>query len=121
MTIEQTERPCSDCEEPLQVIYVTELKQVVSGWACPACGYLASETGGFEGSVPKPEKEEYILRIEKPLSSEDVRDPLADVGDEFRARASAEMGDDEVWLLIDPENGELVDVQVGDAVDESDS
>jgi hypothetical protein len=121
MTIEQSDTPCPDCEHPLQVIYVTELKQVVSGWACPDCGYLASEKTGLEGSVPKPEKREYILRVERPLSDDDVRDPLATVEDEFRARARAEMGDDEVWLLIDPSEERVVDARVGDGVGESDS
>ena len=121
MTIEQSDRPCPDCGHPLQVIYVTELQQVVSGWACPECGYLASEKDGIEGSVPKPEKREVLRRIEKPLSDDDVRDPLASVEDEFRARARAEMSDDEVWLLIDPEKETIVDARVGDDVEESDA
>jgi len=120
MTIQQSDLPCPDCGERLQVIYVTELEQVVSGWACPDCGYLASETEGFEARVPTPEDREYVLRREKPLSREDVRSTLVDVTDEFRARASAEMDDDEVWLLIDPEDGTLVDVEAGDAVAEGD-
>ena len=120
MTIEQSDRPCPDCDHPLQVIYVTERKQVVSGWACPECGYLASEKTGIEDSVAKPEKREYILRIEKPLADEDVRRPLATVEDEFRARARAEMSDDEVWLLIDPEADTVVDARVGEDVEESD-
>jgi DNA-directed RNA polymerase subunit RPC12/RpoP len=114
MTIQQSDLPCPDCGHPLQVIYVTELEQVVSGWACPECGYLASEKDGFEARVPKPDDREYVLRIEKPLGSNDVRDPLGDVEDEFRARASAEMADDEVWLLIDSEEGTVVDVEAGD-------
>ncbi|MFC7133762.1 MULTISPECIES: DUF5795 family protein [Salinibaculum] len=118
MTIEVSDRPCPDCGEHLQVIYVTELKQVVSGWACPDCGFLASEKHGFEDRVPTPESREYVVRTERPLSSEDVRDPLGDVVDEFRARASAEMADDEVWLLIDPEDETLVDAQVGENVND---
>jgi hypothetical protein len=120
MTIEQSDRPCPDCEHPLQVIYVTELQQVVSGWACPECGYLASEKDGTEDSVAKPEQREYILRVEKSLDGSDVRTPLATVEDEFRARARAEMSDDEVWLLIDPEEETVVDARVGDEVEESD-
>jgi hypothetical protein len=120
MTIEQSDRPCPDCDHPLQVIYVTELQQVVSGWACPECGYLASETEGIEGSIAKPEHREYVLRIEKPLDGSDVRTPLATVEDEFRARARAEMADDEVWLLIDPADDSVVDARVGDDVADGD-
>lgn len=83
-------------------------------------GCLASEKQRIEDSVAKPDREEYILRIEKPLSSDDVRDPLADVRDEFRARASSEMADNEVWLLIDPERDSVVDAKVGDDADRSD-
>jgi hypothetical protein len=114
MTIDVSERPCPECDANLQVIYVTELKQVVSGWACPDCGFLASEKHGFEDRVPKPEEEHYVLRKESTLSSADVRSSLADVVDEFRTRASAEMADDEVWMLVDPEDGSLVDVCAGD-------
>jgi hypothetical protein len=120
MTIEVSERPCPDCDANLQVIYVTELKQIVSGWACPECGFLASEKHEFEDRVPKPEEEEYVLRTESPLTSADVRSSLGDVVDEFRARASAEMTDDEIWLLIDPEDDSLVDIRAGDDVDDSD-
>ncbi len=119
MTIEQSDRPCPDCDHSLQVIYVTELQQVVSGWACPECGYLDSEKNGVEDSVDKPESREYLLRIEKPLSDDDVRDPLAAVEDEFRARVRAEIADDEVWLLIDPDEDRVVDVRLGDDVEES--
>ncbi|WP_340099153.1 hypothetical protein [Salinibaculum salinum] len=121
MTIEQSDRPCPDCEHPLQVIYVTELQQVVSGWACPECGYLDSEKNGIEDSVDKPVSREFLLRIEKPLSDDDVRDPLASVEDEFRARARAEMADDEVWLLIDPDEDRVVDARLGDDVEASES
>lgn len=121
MTIETSDRPCPDCETDLQVIYISERKQVVSGWACPDCGYCESEKHRFRARVPKPESREYLLRIEKPLTSADVREPLGDVESEFRARASAEIADDEVWLLIDPEAGELVDVAAGDeAADDGD-
>lgn len=119
MTIELSERECPDCESRLQVIYVTELKQVVSGWACPECGFLASKKHGFEGSVPKPTNREYVLRIERPLTSDDVRDPLADVPDEFRARASRDMADDEVWMLLDPSDGTLVDIRAGEEIENS--
>jgi C4-type Zn-finger protein len=121
MTIEQSDRPCPDCEQLLQVIYVTELEQVVSGWACPDCGYLVSKRDGIEDSVAKPDKQEYTLRIEKPLGDSDVRTPLATVEDEFRARARAEMADDEVWLLIDPAEETVVDARVGDEAEESES
>ncbi|MFT4922537.1 MAG: DNA-directed RNA polymerase subunit RPC12/RpoP [Haloarculaceae archaeon] len=114
MTIETSDVACPDCESQLEVIYVTEREQVVSGWACPDCGFLASKTNRFEDSVPKPEREEYLLRIERSLTSEDVREPLGTVEDEFRALASAEMADDEVWELIDPEDGSVVDVRTGD-------
>jgi len=119
MTIEVSDEPCPDCGEHLQVIYVTELKQVVSGWACPECGFLASERDGFEDRIPKASAEEYVLRIEKRLTSDDVTDPCSGVVDEFNARASADMADDEVWLLIDPEDDSLVDVRAGDDVTES--
>ena len=121
MTIEQSDRPCPDCDHPLQVIYVTELQQVVSGWACPECGYLASEKEGIEDSVAKPETQEYILRIERPLDDSDVRTPLATVEDEFRARARADMNDDEVWVLIDPDAETVVDARIGDDVEDAES
>jgi hypothetical protein len=120
MTIEVSDEPCPDCGECLQVIYVTELKQVVSGWACPDCGYLASEKHGFEDRIPKASPREYVLRIEKPLTGDDVSKLSGDIVEEFNARASADMADDEVWLLIDPEDDSLVDVRAGDDVTESD-
>jgi predicted RNA-binding Zn-ribbon protein involved in translation (DUF1610 family) len=117
MTIEESDTACPDCGSNLQVIYVTELRQVVSGWACPDCGFLASEKHGFADSVPKPEHREYVIRREKPLTSDDVRDPLGDLEDEFRARASAQMDPDERWLLVDPADGSVVDSVVGDEVE----
>jgi uncharacterized Zn finger protein len=114
MTIEQTDIACPDCGTNLQVIYVTELKQSVSGWACPNCGYVASKREGFEDSVEVSERE-YLMRVEKPLKSSDIRDSETTVEDEFRARA-ANMSDDELWLLIDPETDEIVDAVVGDDV-----
>jgi rubredoxin len=114
MTIEQTDIACPDCGTDLQVIYVTELKQSVSGWACPNCGYIASKREGYEDSVEVSEQE-YLMRVEKPLRSSDIRAEATTVEDEFRARA-ANMGDDELWLLIDPETDEIVDAVVGDAV-----
>lgn len=120
MTVEESDRLCPDCGHTLQVIYVTELQQVDSGWACPECGYLDSEKTGVEGSIEKAESRECLLRIEK-SPSDDVRDPLASVEDEFRARARAEMADDEVWLLIDPEDDSVVDARLGDDVKESES
>lgn len=118
MTIEVSDTPCPECGSDLQVIYVTELRQVVSGWACTECGFLASESDRFRGSVPKPERREYVLRRETSLTSDDVRDPLGDVADEFRARADAEIEPEEVWLLIDPETETVVDAAVGEGVDD---
>jgi len=115
VTIEVSDSPCPDCGSRLQVIYVTELKQVVSGWTCGDCGFLASKTEGFTDSVSKPTTERYLLHIERPLTGDDVRDPLGTVEDEFAALASAEMADDEVWTLVDPEAGEVVATRSGDA------
>ncbi len=113
MTIEVSDRPCPECETPLHVIYVSRLQQVVSGWSCPDCGYVESEKQGFRATVPQIEDEAYLIRRLKPITSEDVRDPLGDVESEFRARATAEMDPDEVWLLVDPESEDLVDVMYG--------
>lgn len=121
MTIEMSELTCPDCGGQVQVVYVTELKQIVSGWACTDCGFVASKRDRFQTSVPLSEPRTLLLRIEKPLSTEDVRDPLGTVEDEFRARASAEMDDDEVWLLIDPEQNELVDLVAGTETDSDDA
>lgn len=116
MTIEQSDVACPDCGTNLQVIYVTELKQSVSGWACPNCGYIASKREGYEDSVEVSEKE-YLMRVEKPLSSSNIRESATSVEEEFRARA-ANMDEDELWLLIDPDTEEIVDAVVGDAVSE---
>lgn len=117
MTIELSDEDCPDCGHHLQVIYATELKQVVSGWACPDCGFLKSETEQCTDSIEKPQHEEYVLRIEKSLSSDDVTDPFGDVVDEFHSRASDQMDSDEVWFLIDPETEELVDIRAGEDVE----
>lgn len=109
MTVKTSDVPCPDCEAPLQVIYQTDLEQVVAGWACPECGFVQSESPNFRASVSVAEDEEYVLRKEQPLTSDDVSDPLNTVVDEFRARASREMETDEVWMLVDPETGEVVD------------
>lgn len=114
MTIEESDIPCPDCGTGLQVIYVTELKQTVSGWACPNCGYIASKREQFEDSVDVSEKE-LLMRVEKPLSRRDVRESLPDIAAEFRERAK-HMDDDELWLLIDPETEEVVDAVVGEEV-----
>ncbi len=116
MTIESSDIGCPDCGTGLQVIYVTELKQSVSGWACPNCGYVASKRDNFEDSVDVSEKE-LLMRVEKPLSRRDVRESLQDIESEFRARA-ANMDEDELWLLIDPETEEVVDAVVGEEVSE---
>lgn len=113
MTIEVSDRSCPECGADLRVIYVSRLRQVVSGWSCAACGYVESEKRGFRATVPLTEDEEYLIRKLVPLSTADVRDPLGDVADEFRARAAAEMGGDEVWMLVDPESGEVVEVLYG--------
>ena len=113
MTIEVSDRPCPECGEDLRVIYVSRLQQVVSGWSCANCGYVESEKQQFRATVPLTEDEEYLIRRLKPLSTADVRDPLGDVEGEFRARATAEMDADEVWMLVDPDSEELVDVVYG--------
>ncbi|WP_436901281.1 DUF5795 family protein [Halovenus halobia] len=114
MTIEETDVDCPDCGTNLQVIYVTELKQSISGWACPNCGYVASNRDGSEDSVDVSEKE-YLIRVEKPLTASDTRTPSTSVTEEFRARASGSSSD-ELWLLIDPDSDEVVDAVVGDDV-----
>lgn len=118
MTISSSDEDCPECSSTLQVVYVTELEQVVAGWTCPECGFVASKKDRFTDSVAVEEPEELVMRIEKPLSSDDVRDPLGDVQSEFRARASSGMAADELWLLIDPDDGSVVDVMAGDQVDD---
>jgi hypothetical protein len=114
MTIHVSDRPCPDCSTDLHVIYISELEQVVSGWSCPDCGYVESEKHRFRATIPQIEPEAYLIRKLKPLTTADVRDPLGDVEDEFRARASAAMDPDEVWMLVDPDDQELVDVRYGE-------
>lgn len=114
MPVEPSDLACPDCGERLQVFYATERKQVISGYACGECGFAASEKEGLS-SVTLSEPKEYVLRIEKQLSSEDVRDPLESVEDEFRTRARAAIEDDEVWLLLDPERDEVVDFVTQDS------
>lgn len=118
MTIEVSDRPCPECEADLRVIYVSELRQVVSGWSCASCGYVESEKHGFRANVPLIEDEAYLIRKLQPISTADVRDPLGDVEGEFRARAVAEMDADEVWMLVDPTDDEVVDVVYGAEVDQ---
>lgn len=113
MTIEVSDRPCPECGDDLRVIYVSRLQQVVSGWSCANCGFVESEKQQFRATVPLTEDEDYLIRRLKPLSTADVRDPLGDVEGEFRARATAEMDADEVWMLVDPDSEELVDVVYG--------
>lgn len=115
MTIEETDTACPECGTNLHVIYVTELQQAVSGWACPNCGYLASKRDGYEDSVEVTNEKEYLLRVEKPISSSDIRSSAANVEEEFRERARG-MDEDELWLLIDPEDDSIVDAVVGDEV-----
>lgn len=113
MPVEPSDVSCPDCGRRLQVIYATELRQIVSGYACAGCGFAASQKEGL-ASVPLAEPREYLLRIEKPLSADDVRDSVADVREEFRARASESMAPDELWLLIDREEDVVVDLLAGD-------
>jgi len=113
VTIEVSDRPCPECEEPLDVISISELQQIVSGWSCPACGYVESEKHRFRATVPLLEKEASLIRKLKPITTEDVRDRLGNVEGEFSARATAEMDADEVWMLVDPDDEELVEVVCG--------
>jgi len=113
VTIEVSDRPCPECGDDLRVIYVSRLQQVVSGWSCANCGFVESEKQQFRATVPLTEDEDYLIRRLKPLSTADVRDPLGDVEGEFRARATAEMDADEVWMLVDPDSEELVEVVYG--------
>lgn len=115
MTVELTDMSCPECTSPLQVIYDSPRKQVRTGWACADCGFVASEKAEFREQVPLSEDEEYVLRIEKSLTTADVRDPRDDVIDEFRARATERMAADEVWMLVDPEDGSLVDILAGES------
>lgn len=116
MTVERSDRPCPDCGRDLQVIYVTELEQVVAGWACSDCGFTESGAGETD-SVPLSEPEEYVLRIERPLTTADA-DPRRNIREEFRARANSEIAPGEVWQLIDPEDGLVVDVVAGEDLDD---
>lgn len=113
MTIEVSDRPCPECGADLRVIYVSELQQVVTGWSCASCGYVESEKQGFRANVPLVEDEDYLIRKLEGLSTADVRDPLGDVEAEFRARAAAEMDEDEVWMLVDRESGDVIEVLYG--------
>lgn len=110
MTIERSDVACPECESRLQVIYVSERKQVVSGWACSDCGFVASEKQGFEDTVDISRDKEYILRVEKPLTTGEIRREFVDIEEEFRARAAENMSGEEVWMLIDPDDDSLVDI-----------
>lgn len=114
MTVERSDVGCPACGRTLQIIYATAHQQVVSGYACGHCGFATSAKHGDQ-SVAYPRPKEYVLRIEKPLSEEDVSDPLSDVEAEFRERARESIEDDEVWLLIDPDDDSLVDIVAGDS------
>lgn len=109
MTIEVSEAPCPDCEAPLQVIYATELAQVLTGVACTACGFCATEEGRH--SVALADAEEYVLHRARPFTDADVRESLSDPRAEFGARADEHREAEEVWLLVDPADGSLVDVR----------
>lgn len=112
MTIEESDVDCPECGAKLQAIYVTELAQTVSGWACPECGYVASRRDGYEDQIAVSEDKEYIMRVEKPISTDEVRSSLSSIEEEFQARA-AEPASDELWLLIDPDDGTIVDLVAG--------
>ena len=112
MAIELSDVGCPECGHRLQVVYATPRKQVVTGWACPDCGFAAAVKDGFQGKVS--EAEEFVLRIEKSLTTADVHAPRTDVRGEFRARAAESMAEDEVWMLIDPDDGSLVDIIAGE-------
>jgi hypothetical protein len=114
MAIEASEQPCPDCGRALQIIYVTDQQQVIAGYACGECGYAASEKDGNQ-SVPLANDKEYVLRIEKPLTRADISEPFDDIEDEFRARARDGITEEEVWLLIDPEEDAVVDFVAGDS------
>jgi rubredoxin len=110
MTIELSDVDCPECGHRLQVIYVSKRKQVVSGWACSECGFVASEKQGFQDSIDLSRDKEYVVRIEKPLTTADIGDCADNIEDEFRARADEKIGNDEVWMLIDPDDDSLVDI-----------
>lgn len=112
MTIEETDVDCPECGANLQAIYVTELAQTVSGWACPSCGYVASKRDGYEDQVTVSGEKEYLMRVERPISTDEIRSSLSTIEDEFRARAS-DPAPEELWLLIDPEDGSVVDLVAG--------
>jgi len=114
MSIELSDVACPDCGHRLQIIYVSERKQVVSGWACSDCGFVASEKQGFQDTVDISRDKEYIVRIEKPLTTASIRQEFADIEAEFRARASESISSEEVWMLIDPEDDSLVDIVAGE-------
>lgn len=114
MTIELSDVACPECGHRLQVIYVSERKQVVSGRACSDCGFVASEKQGFQDSVDISRDKEYIVRVEKSLSTADIRREFSEITEEFRARATEEVSDDEVWMLIDPDDDSLVDIVADD-------
>jgi Zn ribbon nucleic-acid-binding protein len=108
MTVRPSGTDCPDCGSELQIIYATELEQVVSGWACGECGFIASETE--QSRVDISQNEEYVLRIEKPLTSDDVSDPRDSIAEEFRRRARENASGEEVWSLVDTDDGSLVDL-----------
>jgi rubredoxin len=110
MTIERSDVACPECGHRLQVIYISERKQVVSGWACSDCGFVASEKQGFQDTVELSRDKEYVVRVEKPLTTDDIRREFSDVNEEFRARAAETIADEEVWMLIDPDDDSLVDI-----------
>jgi hypothetical protein len=115
MPIEQTEVGCPECEGTLQAIYISRRKQVISGMACPSCGFFDTQKDGRDSvTLSSGNESQYVMRIERPLDSEDIRSTLGDVPSEFRARARAEMADDELWLLVDPADNSLVDLVAGD-------
>lgn len=108
MSIELSDRGCPECGHRLQTVYASELKQVVSRWVCTSCSFSASGDDEFD-RVPVTDSEEYILRIERSLTPDDVRDGRGSIGEEFRALAQ-QASDGEVWMLVDPDDDTLVDI-----------
>jgi len=78
------------------------------GLAQPDCDSPAVQTRNNQyQSFRRPV---YILRIEKPLTSDDVPNPRGSIADEFGRRARENATEKEVWSVVDPEDGSLVDL-----------
>jgi len=57
------------------------------------------------------------MRVERPLSTGEIRNSLSTIEEEFRARAS-DPAPEELWLLIDPADGSIVDLVAGPDIDD---